>query len=240
MFHPMGPNLRRSCTTAWKKQNPKSKGLKTSGFKDCLKTSSVITEYDRNKFARRPEGGSFVILTPFCRTCTGKVFAGMEVNHNLKLFDMFSGLSCSTRASKLDIQDSMRWQLDSSTQPPVPWAFSIIFVAFGPWPWPREIDSKRFSRPSFSANLMTSATGSVPGERMKISGVVFTESAKDFAMSKVGGSTNFCPIWSEMKVMTAAPKQSMRIARMKQSFSKDDSLPSQSPGIGSLSACTES
>ena len=37
MFHPMGPNFLRSCTTAWKKQKPKSKVLKVSlvlGFSD--------------------------------------------------------------------------------------------------------------------------------------------------------------------------------------------------------------
>lgn len=52
------------------------------------------------------------------------------------------------------------------------------------------MDSKRFSIPSLSAKAMTSETGSVPGDRMKIKGVVFTESANDLLMSKVGGSTN--------------------------------------------------
>merc|ERR1719210_602961 len=164
----------------------------------------------------------------------------MEVSHKRKFADMFSGFRPSTRASKEDIHDSMRWQLESSTQPPVPCAFSISFVAFGPCPWPKEMDSKRLAIPSLSANLMTSATGSVPGDKMKMRGVVFTESPKDFAMSKVGGSTNFVPILSEMKVMTALFRQSIRKARIKQSFSREVSFSSHGLGNSSLSASTES
>mmetsp|Transcript_66754 Transcript_66754/g.204231 ORF Transcript_66754/g.204231 Transcript_66754/m.204231 type:complete len:241 (-) Transcript_66754:3025-3747(-) len=240
MFHPMGPNFLRSCTTAWKKQKPKRSGLKMSGLSDCLNKSSVMVEYDRSKLARKPEGGSFVILTPFCKTCTGKLFAGMDVSHKRKLFDISSGFSCSTSASRLLIQDSMRWQFDRRTQPPVPCAFSIILVALGPWPWPREMDSKRLATPIFSAKAMTSDTGSVPGERMKMSGVVLMESAKDFAMSNVGGSTNLWPICSEMNVMTALLRQSIRMARMKHSRSRLVNLDSHSPGSGSLSASIES
>jgi len=190
--------------------------------------------------ARRPEGGSFVIFTPFCRTCTGKDLAGMEVSQSRKLLDMFSGFSCSTMASSVDIQDSMRWQLERRHQPPVPCAFSIILVAFGPWPWPREMDSKRLAMPRLSAKAMTSATGSVPGERMKTKGVVFTESAKDLAMSKVGGSTNCWPMRSAMKVMTALLRQSMRMARMKQRRCMGLTFSSHSPGRRSFSASTES
>lgn len=34
--------------------------------------------------ARSPLGGSLVIFTPFCKTCTGKLLAGIEVNHKRK------------------------------------------------------------------------------------------------------------------------------------------------------------
>ena len=34
--------------------------------------------------ARSPLGGSLVIFTPFCNTCTGKLLAGIEVNHKRK------------------------------------------------------------------------------------------------------------------------------------------------------------
>ncbi len=33
---------------------------------------------------RSPLGGSLVIFTPFCNTCTGKLLAGIEVNHKRK------------------------------------------------------------------------------------------------------------------------------------------------------------
>ena len=37
-----------------------------------------------NRAARSPLGGSLVILTPFCSTCTGKLFAGMDVSQRRK------------------------------------------------------------------------------------------------------------------------------------------------------------
>lgn len=43
---------------------------------------------------------------------------------------MLSGLNCSTMASSEGIQDSMRWQLDRSTQPPPPCAVSMSFMAW--------------------------------------------------------------------------------------------------------------
>mmetsp|Transcript_79582 Transcript_79582/g.125524 ORF Transcript_79582/g.125524 Transcript_79582/m.125524 type:complete len:261 (-) Transcript_79582:1368-2150(-) len=240
MFHPIGPNFRRSCTTAWKKQKPNRSVLKISGLFDSSQALSVMELYDRSKLARSPAGGSFVILTPFCNTCTGKLFAGIDVSHRRKLFDMDSGLSCSTMASRSPIHDSIKWQFERSTQPPMCWAFSIILVAFGPCPWPKEIDSKRRFIPRSSAKTITSATGSVPGDRINTNGVVFTESAKDFAISKVGGSTNFCPICSAMNDVIAFFKLSILKARIQHSFCSEVSLPSQSPGIFSLSASTAS
>lgn len=50
-----------------------------------------------------------------------------------------------------------------------------------------------------SANLIKSATGSDPGLRTKIKGIVTDESLKLFGKLKVGGSMNSLPIYSVMK-----------------------------------------
>merc|ERR1719161_1924594 len=112
---------------------------------------------------------------------------------------MLSGLNCSTIASSEDIQLAARWQFANKTQPPRLQPLSMALWAFGPCPCPRDMDSKRFDIEFLSANASTSEIGSEPGERMKISGVMFVESAKLLAMSKVGGSTNFCPIFFATK-----------------------------------------
>ena len=54
-----------------------------------------------------------------------------------------------------------------------------------------------------SANLKKSATGSDPGDRTNISGVVPDASLNDFAILKVGGSINLLPILRETKFYTA-------------------------------------
>lgn len=46
-----------------------------------------------------------------------------------------------------------------------------------------------------SANLKKSATGSEPGDKTKINGVVPDASLNDLAMLKVGGSMNLLPIF---------------------------------------------
>jgi len=50
-----------------------------------------------------------------------------------------------------------------------------------------------------SANLMKSDTGSEPGLKTKINGIVTEESLKLFAKLNVGGSINSLPNFSTMK-----------------------------------------
>jgi len=61
---------------AWKKHNPKSIFLNIFGIpldpnQSLFEIGSVAKE--PSKLAFRPIGGSFVILTPFCKTATGNV-----------------------------------------------------------------------------------------------------------------------------------------------------------------------
>ena len=70
-------------------------------------------------------------------------------------------------------------------------------------PCPREMVLNLFpENPLSSANLSRLAIGSAPGERTKIKGMMFFESAYDLARSKGGGSTNFSPNLSLTKSFT--------------------------------------
>ena len=51
--------------------------------------------------ALRPFGGSFVILTPFCSTLTGKAALGMLVSQRRKSRCTFSASTASTFGSPL-------------------------------------------------------------------------------------------------------------------------------------------
>lgn len=62
--------------------------------------------------ARKPLGGSFVTLTEFCKTETGKDFDGIELRYSLKaglIFDESSDMFCIIR-SMGNIQEVAKWQ----------------------------------------------------------------------------------------------------------------------------------
>lgn len=101
----------------------------------------------------------------------------------------------STIASSFGINDEAKWQFIRRAQPPL-LAFSLMqSLAFLSYPLPSDIASYFFDIFISSANLKKSATGSEPGERTKINGVVPDASLNDFAMLKVGGSMNLLPIF---------------------------------------------
>mmetsp|Transcript_27048 Transcript_27048/g.70758 ORF Transcript_27048/g.70758 Transcript_27048/m.70758 type:complete len:241 (-) Transcript_27048:325-1047(-) len=236
MFQPIGPNLRRSWQIAWKKQNPKTSREKASGFSQSFSIRSSHLDMEPSTLARRPFGGSLVILTPFCRRSGGNCGVGMEVSHRRYMLSVSSAFCCSQIRSSSGSQEIERWQLQSRTQPPLSRARSIIFWALGPWPCPREMLSSFCPMPLASANWSMSATGSLPAERTKISGDIFVESSNDTAMSKVGGSTNFCPMSLVTKSSTAVVTRSRRRVRKKQIFWNGLNFSSQGPGNVSLSA----
>merc|ERR1719324_2150588 len=89
MFQPIGPNLRRSWMTAWKKVRPKSIGFHAHALGPVTPPKNSGSEMGSwtqlpSRLARKPRGGSLVILTPFCRMETGKAAEGAEVSHRRK------------------------------------------------------------------------------------------------------------------------------------------------------------
>ncbi|KAE9255317.1 hypothetical protein PF004_g631 [Phytophthora fragariae] len=56
------------------------------------------------RFARRPCGGSFVILTPFCSTAAGNTSDGYVVHHSRKSGCVLSSLMSSAIFSITGIQ----------------------------------------------------------------------------------------------------------------------------------------
>mmetsp|Transcript_44740 Transcript_44740/g.71815 ORF Transcript_44740/g.71815 Transcript_44740/m.71815 type:complete len:241 (-) Transcript_44740:1201-1923(-) len=206
MFHPMGPNPRRSCTKPWQKARQKHSFLNTSGLLHVSKNSEVAigsSWYERRMFARRPRGGSFVILTPFCKMATGNEGLGRDVSHNLKLASADSGLIPSQIFSRLGIQEAAKWQFCRSTHFPVCTASFMSTAALGPWPCPMDITLMSVSFPMSAANFNSAVVGSDPGDNTKSNGVVALDSAYEPGRSNGGGSVNFRPMVDSTKSFTA-------------------------------------
>lgn len=79
MFQPMAPNFLLSCTIAWKKEKAKISFLYSSGLRQSLRAALSNVSIVYMMLLLRPDGGSMVILTEFCKTETGKAGVGMEV-----------------------------------------------------------------------------------------------------------------------------------------------------------------
>merc|ERR550514_53811 len=123
MFQPIGPNLRRSWMTAWKKHRPKSIGFHANAFGPCTPSKNSGSEigsamYEPSRLARRPSGGSLVILTPFCRMETGKAPDGAEVSHSRKSGLLPPAPKSSQIFSSVVIHETARWQFCSTTHEP--------------------------------------------------------------------------------------------------------------------------
>ena len=167
--------------------------------------------YDCSRLARRPLGGSEVILMPFCSTATGKDSEGYEVSHRRKRASVASGDSCSHSRSSVAIHDSARWQFCSTTQKPSARPAAMSLSAAGPCPCPSEMDSTRV--PRRSASLRMGVMGSAPGERTKMRGERDVESWKHASRLKGGGSTNLAPITPSTYSRTAKVSLSGRMVR---------------------------
>mmetsp|Transcript_26666 Transcript_26666/g.61767 ORF Transcript_26666/g.61767 Transcript_26666/m.61767 type:complete len:219 (-) Transcript_26666:192-848(-) len=218
MFHPRGPNLRRSCITAWNQHREKQSLLYAS---TCLHSSNC-SSLKRLKlpftFALSPLGGSSVILTAFWRTATGNWGLGMAVSHSLKSGWSAAGSKPSTRASMRGIHDTARWQFCSSSHIPLLDACSSFLSAIGPWPCPREMESSRSLKPCSSAKEIQAMVGSAPLERTKMRGTVAVESWKARGRLKGGGSMNFWSISCVTNAMMPSRILSCRRHRSTSSF----------------------
>ena len=65
----------------------------------------------------------------------------LDLKDNLNLERWEVTVLTSQIFSSVGIQDGARWQFWSSTQVPSLIPFSIIRIAMGPWPWPRDSES---------------------------------------------------------------------------------------------------
>jgi len=122
--------------------------------------------------ARRPFGGSLVILIPFCSTETGNFFEGIEVSHKRKDGSVLLGSMSSTSFSSVAIHETKRWQFISSTHRPCSLPVVMSFSALGPCPCPSEMKSSLLSMPACSAYCSRPLTGSAPALSTKMSGMV--------------------------------------------------------------------
>ena len=106
--------------------------------------------------------------------------------------------------SRVGIQDGAKWQFCSMTHVPSLIPFSIMDIAMGPWPCPRDKESN-FAPPNpwSSANFSRADMGSAPGDRTNNRGEVGLLSLKDLGKSKGGGSMNFLPSFSVTNSCTA-------------------------------------
>lgn len=102
----------------------------------------------------------------------------------------------STITSSFGINPDAKWQFINRAHPPRPALSFMQLIAFLSCPLPKEIASYFLDIFISSANRLKSATGSDPGERTKIKGVVAEESLYDFATLKVGGIIYYSPIFS--------------------------------------------
>jgi len=96
---------------AWKKQSPNSIFLNVLGVSldsnhDLLTMGSI--PYEPIKLALSPAGGSLVILTPFCKTETGKIGDGYEVNQILNSLCGFYKCNSSHNFSSVPINEIAR------------------------------------------------------------------------------------------------------------------------------------
>ncbi len=190
-------------------------------------------------FCFKPDGGSRVIFTEFCKTETGNEDEGILVSQSLKSLCLVSSID-STILSNSDIQETAKWQFIKRTQPPLVRLSSIIFAALLPCPRPSEIQSLFFNIFISSANLKKSDTGSEPVLKTKISGVEMFESLKDFARLNTGGSTNCLPRCSMMKFWIATVILSGLRDLRTTIFQKEFSLWFHSSGNGSDSGFSDS
>jgi len=103
----------------------------------------------------------------------GKVLVGIEVSHNLNYLCVFYP-NYSTTFYSYDIHDAAKWQFCSKIHVPFNSPDLTSYWAFGPCPWPSEMDYDFLS--IYFANLVKSVTGSEPADKRNINGVKLLES----------------------------------------------------------------
>mmetsp|Transcript_4017 Transcript_4017/g.8831 ORF Transcript_4017/g.8831 Transcript_4017/m.8831 type:complete len:235 (-) Transcript_4017:315-1019(-) len=234
MFHPSGPNFRRSCITAWNQHSEKHSFLNATSCLHSAKKSSLKAANEPVTFAFNPLGGSSVIFTAFCSTATGNFGDGIAVSHSRKSGCSTAGSKFSTSASILGIHETARWQFWRRSHAPVLDARVILRSAIGPCPCPSEIESSRSSKPISFANSIHDIVGSTPEESTKRSGTTEVASWNARGRLNVGGSMNLTSISAVTKAMMPHWIISWRRHRSTSSFCSRSSFSFHSPGSASL------
>lgn len=134
-----------------------------------------------------------MILMLLCKTGTGNLLLGIDVNHNLKSGWVYSAIWSSCIFYSFGIQLTAKWQFWRHTQSPFLLPFKIRFWAIYPCPWPNDNIFKRVSIYFYLAKESKYEIGSAPGLNTKIIGVVQDESLKEPFKSKTGDSINNFP-----------------------------------------------
>lgn len=153
---------------------------------------------------------------PFIRIVTGKILEGAEVSQILKsgwIYAAFSRILYS-----YGMNEGAKWQFCSNTQRPYFIDNLIAFSALPPWPWPKDNEANEFLKPNFSAKFVIYKRGSAPGDKIKINGVLQSESVKVCYKLNGGGSIYCFPISSLIKNWTAWVKKSGLIILIRISF----------------------
>mmetsp|Transcript_29465 Transcript_29465/g.94344 ORF Transcript_29465/g.94344 Transcript_29465/m.94344 type:complete len:215 (+) Transcript_29465:2037-2681(+) len=187
-FQPMGPNLRRSCTTECTKHMTKS-SCRHSWRCTASRRSWLAHAYEARRPARMPTGASLVILMPICSRPMGNCGCGSAVIQRRKSSLISSAL---TRKVSTSLRyPRPRWVFWRSTHCPSVVATAMYLRAMISCPWPMDTDMififLRLARSSI--NLV----GSAPGDSRQMSGHRQLDSIHVASMLSGTLSTNCCP-----------------------------------------------
>mmetsp|Transcript_17160 Transcript_17160/g.65017 ORF Transcript_17160/g.65017 Transcript_17160/m.65017 type:complete len:220 (+) Transcript_17160:1373-2032(+) len=168
MHQPSEPNLRRSCTTAWRKQSDHTSWRHVDPSMRSRRSWSTVVEYDRMRLAESPAGGSFVTLVDICRSPSGNLGSGRAVMKKRKSGWMLSRTDAS-QPSISPMRPRPSSQFCSSTQVPLTMPACRARFATTSWPWPMDtVASVVFF---FLHSVSMASVGSAPVDSKKMTGV---------------------------------------------------------------------
>mmetsp|Transcript_2620 Transcript_2620/g.5538 ORF Transcript_2620/g.5538 Transcript_2620/m.5538 type:complete len:230 (+) Transcript_2620:1527-2216(+) len=217
MHHPMGPNLRRSCTMECMKDitNTMDRHLSLS----ILSSSSWVTVvvYVRCRPALSPMGGSRATLMDIWRSPIGNLGVISHVIHNRKASSI-SGVF-DIRSSCCSINPIPKWQFCRISQVPAKNPFFCFSSAMISWPSPMDtLSVGNFFR--FLASSSIIRVGSDPAESRYRMALRLEDSSRISAIMSVTGAVNFPPSWLWTYLFAAIHVRSSRIHLTKHSLKK--------------------
>mmetsp|Transcript_1338 Transcript_1338/g.3859 ORF Transcript_1338/g.3859 Transcript_1338/m.3859 type:complete len:223 (-) Transcript_1338:6240-6908(-) len=171
---PMGPNLRRSCTTLWRKACVNTKVRHFSWSIWSSSSCDTIVEYVRAMPALSPAGGSRVTLMQIWSSPMGKRGVISHVIHKRNASSI-SGVLRITSSSSF-MYPMPKCEFCKTTQPPVKNALLFFSRATFSWPSPMETLSVGYFF-FFLANSSIENDGSLPAVSRYNTGLRFDDSS---------------------------------------------------------------